>query len=414
MINRKGPFGCFAVETVSENDSVNEYAMAVIGSNGSGCFLPCLINRYGDIRELSFDYSGLIPISEFDTTGQKDNRFPNIPSHGRKLEQRRKAVGNLLIQLASIMNNLLPPEGLVLSPENLYTDKDGIILKSCYRPLEFRMSSLRLSAVDINDMERLVNTDFISDVLTEDEKQSLLHAVATGDEDMYLNCCRMIRSTAATIQKNGKNGRIRKDLLSIRRDLVIPSLTVICAVYSYSSIGRKAAFLFAGAGLILTFRVILLDRKDKGTKTMSQQDQGQLRRKILFSPEATGTFPDNAKDLSYDIHYASIRSLNNEDPDKVKSFSIFTDKVTIGSDRFLSDIVIEEESVESQHAAITYDNDRYYLTDLSSSNTCYIDDKVLCAGKSYEIKNNQKLTFGDQDYRFLISFYGDRTTPSAG
>ncbi|MCR4670962.1 MAG: FHA domain-containing protein [Saccharofermentans sp.] len=404
MINRKGPFGCFAIETLSENESVSEYAMAVIGSNDSGCFLPCLINRYGDIRELSFDYSGMIPISEFGSTGQNDNKFPNIPSHGRKLGQRRKAVGNLLIQLITIMNKLLPPEGLVLSPENLYTDKDGIILKSCYRPLEFRMSSMRLSAVDINDMERLINTGFISDVLTEDEKQSLLHAVATGDEDLYLNCCRTIRTTSAM--------RPHKDHLSIRRDLIIPSLTVICAVYSYVSIGRKAAVLFAGAGLILTFRVIMLDRKDKGTKTISKQDQGQLRRKILFSPETTGKACDNAKDLSYDIHYASIRSVNNEDPDKTKSFSIFTDKVTIGSDRFLSDIVIEEESVESQHAAITYDNDRYYLTDLSRSNTTYIEDKALSAGKSYEIKNNQKLTFGDQDYRFLISFYGDQMTQS--
>ena len=417
MINRKGPFGCFATETVSEDVSVSEYAMAVIESNSSDCFLPCLINRYGAIREFSFDYSGLIPISEFDCTGKTDKRFPNIPSHGRKLEQRRKAIGTFLIQIPMIMNKLLPPEGVVLSPLNIYTDKDGSIIRCCYRPLEYRKSTLRLSAVNINDMEHLISTDFISDVLTEDEKQSLLHAVSTGDEDMYCSCCMNIRSSAGKYSKKGqdKGHSGLKDALSIRQDLIIPVLTVICAVYSYVSVGRKAAFLFAGAGLILTALVIIKDRKDQGSKTVSLQDQGQLRRRILFSDERSGTFYDEGTDASresgddpYDIHYASLRSITEGTEDEPKQFSIYTDKVTIGSDRFLSDIVIEDGSVDSQHATITYDNGRYYLTDLSVSNTTYIDDKILYSGKQYEIKNDQKLTFGDQDYRFLISFYQDR------
>ena len=419
MINRKGPFGCYATEQIRSDLSVSEYAMAVINGNSSGCFLPCIINRYGEVKEFSFDYSGMIPLTEFDGAGSAKHKFPNLLSRGDKLKLRRKAVGTFLMQILILMNNLLPPEGIVLTLKNIYTDKDGTVLKFCYRPEEFKSSSLRLSSLNEDDMEELINTDFISEILTEDEKQSILHAISTGDEDMFCNCCRIIMSAKGSVSGSKDTGKMRSlnNALCVRSDLIIPSLTVICSVYSLQNIGRKAAFLFAWAGLILIARVIWKDRNTKeNTCTAKKEDtdyQGQLRRKILFSrprsgPVANGSvYTGDNEDNCFDLNYASLKSLTKEiSADGIpreERYSIYTDKVTVGSDQFLSDIVIDDDSVESQHATITFENKQYYLTDLSISHKTYIDDKSLLPGKRYEIKNNQKLTFGDKDYRFLIS-----------
>ena len=122
MINRKGPFGCYVTETLTPDISVCEYAMAVISGTGSGCFLPCIINRYGDIQEFSYDYSGLIPVSEFKKVSPDGKRkFPNILKLRGRLRKRRFAVGTFLLKIASVLNDLLPVEGIELSPKHIFS-----------------------------------------------------------------------------------------------------------------------------------------------------------------------------------------------------------------------------------------------------------------------------------------------------
>ena len=427
MINRKGPFGSYATEILTPDISVFEYAMAVINGKRSGCFLPCIINRYGEAKEFSYDFSGLIPLSEFECTASKDQKkFPSSLMYGKRLRQRRIAVGTFLLQIGSLLNDLLPPEGVILSPKHIYTDNEGTVLKCCYRPIEYNDPQLRLSSIDAADMESLMSTLFFSQVLNEDEKQTILHAISTCDEEMYCTCCKILLSeqgqrpgSSASVSSRtyGKRGSSKSDL-SIRRDLIIPALTCVCAVYSYLSIGIKASIIFSFAGLILALRVIYKDRTAQGPSRSSPKDdrlkKGQLRAKILFSqtparsasePDGTSAPPSN--EFDYNIRYASIQSTRSdkngtEDAEPVR-YSIYTDKVTIGSDRFLADIVIEDDSVDSQHASITFEDDRYYLTDLSVSHNTFIDDKALVQDRRYEIKNNQKLTFGKSDFIFKIS-----------
>ena len=425
MNNRKGPFGCYAVETVASDVSLCEYAMAVINGADASCFLPCMINRYGEAKELSYDYSGLIPLSEFDSASlQEKIKFPKNLMSGNKLRLRRAAAGSFLLQIVSVLNNLLPPEGLVLSPKHIFTDKDGTVIKCCYRPRVYKDSKLRLSSIDKDDMESVINTEFFSQVLTEDEKQTILHSVSTGDEEMYCTCCKILLSDQGQgpgHNKHRHSGSLCtsgswKERLSVRRDLIIPTAICLCAVYSYTSIGRKAAVVFVAAELILVLRIIYKDRVDAGQQRSSSKDnklqKGQLRAKILFSqtPARNNDTEDlvscNFSDCSdYDIHYASLKAAGPAaDGGEPKRFSIYTDKVTIGSDRFLADIVVDDDSVDSQHASIIFDNDRYYLADLSSSHKTYIDDRALAPDRRYEIKNNQKLTFGSADFIFNISF----------
>ena len=89
---RKGPFGYFAIEKIGSSDDIYEYAGEMIDMNRSGIFLPCYINDGPGGITACFDFSGYIPIPEFDSHKQK-----STAAFGRRdrdhLRKRRKNAG---------------------------------------------------------------------------------------------------------------------------------------------------------------------------------------------------------------------------------------------------------------------------------------------------------------------------------
>ena len=63
---RKGPFGYFAIEKIGSRDDIYEYASEMIDLNHCGIYLPCYINDGPGGITACFDFSGFIPITEFD------------------------------------------------------------------------------------------------------------------------------------------------------------------------------------------------------------------------------------------------------------------------------------------------------------------------------------------------------------
>ena len=51
-----------------------------------------------------------------------------------------------------------------------------------------------------------------------------------------------------------------------------------------------------------------------------------------------------------------------------------------------------------------YTQDTVYLSDYSSNGLTFIDDKPVVPENKYEIKNDQKIRFGDIDFKIRISF----------
>ena len=89
MMIRKGPYGHFAVEEVSDPASISEYAMRIIGSGKAEHLLPVYINRSWELYELAFDFSGMIPVSDFD----------NGKNTAQQLDKRRKSAGDLFLSI---------------------------------------------------------------------------------------------------------------------------------------------------------------------------------------------------------------------------------------------------------------------------------------------------------------------------
>lgn len=84
--------------------------------------------------------------------------------------------------------------------------------------------------------------------------------------------------------------------------------------------------------------------------------------------------------------------------------AVYTDNTTIGSDRFLSDICIEDLSLSPIQARIDIRNGRYYVTDLSCDCSTCIDSMRLNGNTPYEIKDGQVLRCGRFDFDIKIGF----------
>ena len=87
---------------------------------------------------------------------------------------------------------------------------------------------------------------------------------------------------------------------------------------------------------------------------------------------------------------------------KPLSYSLMMDRTTIGSDVFLSDIVLDDPSVDALHAIIYLNGNSFYISDCSKKGTTYIDDRKVALGRRCEIKNGQKITVGTIDFRFEV------------
>lgn len=105
---------------------------------------------------------------------------------------------------------------------------------------------------------------------------------------------------------------------------------------------------------------------------------------VLLSEDAEAYLIKNSEDGNYDRTY------------------IDKDIFNIGRDNSKSDFVILESSVSKQHATITHVENQYYITDNKSSNGTYLNGTKLYPNKKYEINNNDKVVFADQEYKAII------------
>ena len=97
MMIRKGPFGHFAVEENFSGSEVFEYALEVIDDKGE-FFLPVYINKTFDGKEIAFDFSGMMPINEFESLSPDAKH--------KMISLRRKSIGDLFLSINSMLDLL--------------------------------------------------------------------------------------------------------------------------------------------------------------------------------------------------------------------------------------------------------------------------------------------------------------------
>ena len=130
------------------------------------------------------------------------------------------------------------------------------------------------------------------------------------------------------------------------------------------------------------------------------QDKSRQRSSILFSENEPFENTEKRSDKPFNPMPSGKLMLLSEDLKANSQYSVYLDETYIGSDCFLSDIVLDEPEVSPLHAVIRQKNGAFYLEPAKGSGKTYLEDSPIENGKSYEIKSGQKITIGNICFRF--------------
>lgn len=100
--------------------------------------------------------------------------------------------------------------------------------------------------------------------------------------------------------------------------------------------------------------------------------------------------------------YLKLINLRKELNFKIyESYSI-REQATIGRSK-KCDIFINDKYLSKNHARIFFDEDKFYIEDLKSTNGTYVNGEKISSSHPVRIKDNDKISFGDVSFIFVDS-----------
>lgn len=419
---KKGPYGYYAIEKLDSPDRLCTYAEEVIAGNKTDFYLQPVTEYIGSGIMCCFEFSGYMPLTDPEfSVFSPGKKLTSHKKESKNLNLRRRSVGDLFYAFAKLLDNLISPSCLVLDPNMIFTDPEGIAVKICCLPIKSHPEDLCISSLGASRLESLLSCDFFKNIITDDEKNALVYSVKENNEEMFLKIAGIIRGDgeentyAINVQDEGtKNSLIElpdriKHLSKTEKDLFIAVLSSILSLLSLLGNMSLPCFLFFFLAVIIFATSLLNQKKNKaGIRKVENQEQSRQRSSILFSDTPITPQPD---EFSYETKtedsanlYAPLISgkltLLSDVNGIGKNYSLYLDKTTIGSDCFLSDIVLDEPTIAPLHAVIKQEKGSFYLEPAKGTGKTYIEDSPVENGKSYEIKSGQKITVGDIEFRF--------------
>lgn len=429
---KRGPFGYFATEKFDSPDRLCSYAEEVIAGNKSDFYLTPVTEQIGTGVMCYFEFSGFLPITDAEfSVFPPQNKIPSHKKGSKNLSLRRKAVGDLFYSFIKLLDNLISPSCLVLDPEMVFTDPEGISIKLCCLPLKSSPEDLCLSSLGASRLEKFLSCDFFKNVVTDDEKNALIYSVKENNEVMFLKAVDMIRGTDQSefIEPEVKDDSFffdrflpqqLKSLSKSEKDLLLSGLSALISIVSMLTGMYLTCFFLSLLSLIILIGVLKNRKKqEENIRKELSQEKSRQRSSILFSENTL--LPENdlfdinadSKDSEKDQpgkttqnHYQTLNSgkltLVTDQEGINHEYSVYLDETYIGSDCFLSDIVLDDALVSPLHAVIRQKNGSFYLEPSKGTGKTFIEDSPVENGKSYEIKSGQKITIGNIAFRFAL------------
>lgn len=429
---KRGPFGYFATEKFDSPDRLCTYAEEVIAGNKSDFYLTPVTEQIGSGAMCYFEFSGFLPITDAEfSVFSPHNKTASHKKESKNLSLRRRSVGDLFYTFIKLLDNLISPSCLVLEPEMVFTDPEGISIKLCCLPVKSKPEELCLSSLGALRLEKLLSCDFFKSVITDDEKNALVYSVKENNEEMFLKAVDMIRGTneETIIETESKEEKsffdqfLPKQLKSLsksEKDLLLSGLSALISVFSMiGGLYLTCIFLFLLSFIILV-NVLKAQKKHKESIQMEiTHEKSRQRSSILFSDSSFQSGNDlfdsteeNTKSESshsdkpiqkpYHPLTSGKLTLTSDHKGINHDYSVYLDETYIGSDCFLSDIVLVDPLISPLHAVIRQNNGSFYLEPTKGTGKTYIEDSPIENGKSYEIKSGQKITVGNITFRFAI------------
>lgn len=405
---KKGPYGYYAIEKFDSPDKLCSYAEEVIAGNKTDFYLRPVTEIFGSGAMCSFEFSGYMQITDPEFSVLSPNKkTASKKKDAKNLSLRRKSAGDLFYAVAKLLDNLISPSCLVLDPNMMFTDPDGITVKLCCLPIKSDPNDLCISSLGSSRLETLLNCDFFKSVITDDERNALVYSVKENKEELFLKIARIIKgiddepALALPEQNSERTTQLTgavKNLSKSDRDLVIAGLSAFLSLASILNRMLLPCFLFYFLALIIFATTLLNMRKSKeNIKKEESEEVSKQRSSILFSdiPQTS----DSDENLFVPLTSGKL-TLISDRTDVKKNHSVYLSETTIGSDCFLSDIVIDDPLIAPLHAVIRQKDGTFYLEPSKGTGRTYIEDSPIENGKSYEIKSGQKISFGEIEFRF--------------
>ena len=429
---KRGPFGYFATEKFDSPDRLCTYAEEVIAGNKSDFYLTPVTEQIGTGVMCYFEFSGFLPITDAEfSVFSPQSKIPSHKKGSKNLSLRRNAVGDLFYTFINLLDNLISPSCLVLDPEMVFTDPEGISIKLCCLPVKSSPEDLSLSSLGASRLEKLLSCDFFKSVITDDEKNALIYSVKENNEVMFLKAVDMIRGTDQSefIEPEAKDDSFffdrflpqqLKSLSKSEKDLLLSGLSALISIFSMLT-GMYLTCIFLSLLSLIILIGVLKNRKkqEENIRKELSQEKSRQRSSILFSENTL--LPENdlfeinadSKNPEQDQpgkttqnHYHPLNSgkltLVTEQKGINHEYSVYLDETYIGSDCFLSDIVLDDAMVSPLHAIIRQKNGSFYLEPSKGTGKTFIEDSPIENGRSYEIKSGQKITIGNIAFRFAV------------
>lgn len=367
---RKGPYGHFVIKKIEDIGSIHDYTREIVAENIPGHMLPIYIIPTVSSYEASYDFSGLVPLGT------------RKPTDTREINMLRKALGDLLLSLADLPDYLLSPAALLFDDRYIFTDESYTDLKMCFDPVRIDPQMLCIQSLKSTGLRDFLNSDCLSGVISSDETDGIIYAIEQNDEVLF-------RKNTGKIKLPVPDLTEERGLIDMNEFKIVILFSLISLIFSltgltFPALIAVAAELFFGVKI----RKILINKPE--IQLPSTPDD--TRRQMLFGKENNGS-------LMMDAVILSFKDTKTGEEEKK---AIYTDKATIGSDRFLCDIFSSDKGISPVHAEIKRVNRTYYVTDLSSDNSTYLNNVRLLPGRDYEIKSEQTLTCGNKDFRIEI------------
>ena len=409
---KKGPYGYYAIEKIDDPDRLCTYAEEVIAGNKSDFYLTPSTEYIGSNIMCCYEFSDYLQITdpEFSVFSQ-DRKNSHRKNKSKNLSMRRKSAGDLFYTFVNLLDNLISPSLIVLDPNMIFTDPEGISIKICCIPVKSKPEELSLSSLGASRFENLLNNEFFKRIITDDERNALVFSVKENNEDMFLKIAKSISGSGITDVSEPENllsgikVTIPKTLSKNEKELIISFLSAFLSLALLLVKLYLPCFLFLFLSTLILVMSLLNQKKLKShVRKAESLEKSRQRSSILFS-ETSETIdqPENENTESFiqtNPLSAGQLTLVSDSYGVNKHYSLYLDETTIGSDCFLSDIIIDKPEIAPLHAVIKQRNGSYYLEPSKGSGKTYIENSPIENGKSYEIKSGQIITFGDIEFRF--------------
>lgn len=382
----RGPYGQFIIEKITV-DNFSRYAFEIVEKYVLSYALTAYTYECDNNIELSYDVSNLVSVTALKNTINNQKEIKNL---------MRKMIGSLLTAIVKGLDLLLSPANWMINPEYIFYDSNSKEFRFIYLPRANEDIHMSLLSIEQNEIEAFVNHKLIKPYLTEDEVNSILYFFKENKEHDIAHLAQVITDSAEPKSASSVSSSIGKSEDS--QFIILIAVLLFLALYNFFSYSRIAGIIVVTTAFIstvvmykMTIKAFINQQRKIFEKNKNELPE-QSRTDILF---------DSSEESRHNLRYSTLTSLTKVNGEYIKK-SLIADKITIGSDCFLSDIVIDSDDISPLHAQITLSQTGYMLKDLSQNNQTYIENKKIQPSKEYEIKDGQLLTFGKYDFEFKM------------